>query len=266
MKKTTKEIKLISALVILALVFLCSFNVVYSYFTSLSHINAEIDFYSLDVKMFYNDPGIGVPTYIENQTQLYPSDLLRRGSVVNLKTSEESETFISEIGVASSDNSCAAYVRFYLQVYMVKEIAGSVYYIDSQGNYVDDNGKYVNDAGEEISSSDITMGEIVDYAEFFYLCGLDDNGNPSASERIEKQINVVNGKNYVAYFLIAALDGDGYGNRPIGVNAIQMLASAPNEILDSDIVIYLTMEAVQASNGAYKSVFNDNYGYYDWEN
>ena len=262
MKRTTKEIKVISALVILALVFLCSFNVVYSYFTSLSYINADLDFYTLDVKMYYEDPDIGVPTYIENQTQLYPSDLFKRGTAVNLKKSEESETLISEIGVASSETSCASYVRFYLQVYMVKEIAGSVYYIDSQGNYVDDYGKYVNVAGEEISSSDITIGEIVDYAEFFDLCELED-GEILPNERIEKQINAVNDKNYVAYFLIAALAGD--SERDIQVNAIRMLPSAPNEILDSDIVIYLTMEAVQASNGAYKIVFNDNYGYYDWE-
>lgn len=263
MKRTTKEIKIVTALVILALVFLCSFNVVYSYFTSVSSINADLDFYTLDVRMYYEDPGIDVPTYIENQTQLYPSDLLKRGTAVNLKSSAEANTNISEIGITSSENSCASYVRFYLQVYMVKEIAGSVYYIDSQGNYVDDNGNYVNEVGEEISSSDVTIGEIVDYAEFFDLCGLDDDGNPSDSERIEKRINAVNNKNYVSYFLIIALTGN--SERDIQVNAIRMLPSAPNEILDSDIVIYLTMEAVQASNGAYKLVFNDNYGYYDWE-
>ena len=44
-----------------------------------------------------------------------------------------------------------------------------------------------------------------------------------------------------------------------------MMSSAPNELLDSDIVIYLTMEAVQAKNNAYKIVFDDNYGYYNWE-
>jgi uncharacterized protein YqkB len=143
---------------------------------------------------------------------------------------------------------------------MVKEIAGNAYYIDSLGNYVNDEGTYVDSLGNVIPTENVTKGEIVDYAEHFSM-GMLLGGN-MYSEKITRQVNVVNEKNYVSYFLNTQLQVE----EDLQVNAIQLLSTAPSEMLDSDLVIFLTMEGVQATNSAYKVVFDDNYGYYNWEN
>jgi len=259
MKKITKEIKIVTTLVILMLVFLCSFNIVYSYFTSVVFTDANIDFYALNVNMFYSEDS---QTVIENQTQLYLSGPLSRNLAISLKSTPTSKTNIESIGIKSTEDSCDAYVRLYLEVYKVKQIGEAVYYIDSNGNYVSETGVYVNELGEEVLKQNLDIGEIIDYAEYFelgYLIGI----NFFESDLIFRQENEAGGKNFVTYFYTDKLESD--GNQSLNISAIRMLSSAPNELLDSDIVIYLTMEAVQAKNNAYKIVFDDNYGYYNWE-
>ncbi len=48
-------------------------------------------------------------------------------------------------------------------------------------------------------------------------------------------------------------------------NSMTLLTNAPAEILNTDVKITITFEAVQASNEAYKSVFNDGWGYLNEE-
>lgn len=260
MKKITKEIKIVTTLVILMLVFLCSFNIVYSYFTSVVFTDANIDFYALNVNMFYSEDS---QTVIENQTQLYPSGPLSRNLAISLKSTPTSKTNIESIGIKSTEDSCDAYVRLYLEVYKVKQISEAVYYIDSKGNYVSETGVYVNEVGEEVLKQNIDVGEVVDYAEYFSLGYYEGKNFVEENLNVERQENEVGGKNFVTYFYTDKLESG--GNRGLRINAIKMMSSAPNELLDSDIVIYLTMEAVQAKNNAYKIVFDDNYGYYNWE-
>ena len=262
MKIINKEIKIFLALTILALVFLFSFNIVYAYFTSYYSTSAEVDFYKLEIKLAYQD--VGAPyTEIVNQKQLFPSTGFSRNKAVALKSSENSKVNISGMGFSSSEDSTSAYVRFWLEVYSVKQTEdGTILFIDSEGNYLTEDGVYTDENGVTISSENVTAGEIVDYSEYFEL-GYLSGSNFSYSSTVARETNVVNNKNYVTYFLKSAISGDSISS--CGINSIRMTSSAPNEILDSHMIIFISMEGVQSTNKAYKSVFNDNHGYYQWE-
>lgn len=262
MKYINKEIKIVTLCVILTLIFLCSFNVVYSYFTAAKGIEANIQFANLNVYMQYREEHGGEYISISNKKQFYPTMPLNRDMATSLKSDPESTNEIDTIVVRSDSGAVSAYVRFYLEVYKVHQTTtGEVLYIDSKGNFVNESGTYVNSEGEEVDDSTLTKGVIVDYAEYFNIGSLSEE-TFTASPKLIRQENEVNGQNYVTYFLNSAL---GVGVRVLDINSIKMLASAPEELLDSSVIIFMSMESVQASNKAYLTVFDDKYGYYNWE-
>ena len=263
MKRATKDLKIVGLLVLLTIVFLLSFNAVYSYFTTVRGVGGDLDFYNLDVKFTYTETNGSQTLTVQNQKQLFPSSAFSRNVAVGLKASAGASAPVYDLGIKSTSDSCGAYVRFYLEVYMTKSFSNGVNcYIDSNGNYVSEDGKYYNSVGAEIAASEVTPGDIVDYAEYFELGRL--NGNAyTYNTNVTRQVKTVNDQNYVAYFYNSKLNRN--ESIYLRINAIKMLSTAPNELLDSDVVVFVTLEGVQATNGAYKSVFNDNYGYYNWE-
>ena len=263
MKRATKDLKIVGLLLLLTIVFLLSFNVAYSYFTTVRGVGGDLDFYNLDVKFTYTETNGSQTLTVQNQKQLFPAKEFTRNVAVGLKPSASASSPVYNLGIKSTSDSCSAYVRFYLEVYVTKSFSNGVNcYIDSNGNYISEDGKYYNEAGSEIAASEVTPGIIVDYAEYFELGRLSGNAY-SYSGNITRQVKNVNGKNYVAYFYNSKINRN--ESRFLNINAIKMLSTAPNELLDSDVVVFISLEGVQATNGAYKSVFNDNYGYYNWE-
>ena len=73
MKQINKEIKLVTLGVILTLIFLFSFNVVYSYFMSAKSLDADLDFYRLKVNMAYKETVDSSFVTISDVKQLYPT-------------------------------------------------------------------------------------------------------------------------------------------------------------------------------------------------
>ena len=201
---------------------------------------------------------------VENVKQLYPTGALKRNSAVGLKATASSATAMSEMGIISASGSASAYVRFWIEVYKVKQFTdGSIAYIDSQGNYVSETGVFLDETGSQIAdTTNITKGEVIDYSEYFELGNLTGNYF-SASENVVRQVKTVNDVNYVSYFYNSAINSDDIIG--LQINAIKMKSTTPSEVLDSNIIIYITMEGVQSSNNAYKTVFDDNHGYYNWE-
>jgi len=261
MKILNKETKLFISLVIITLVFLFGFNVVYAYFSSNYSARADVDFYKLEINLAYQEPGQPFQK-VENQKQLFPTTGLTRNKAVGLKATADATSTINAMGFRSESESISAYVRFWIEVYMVKQLEDeTIVYIDSKGNYVTESGSYVDANGNEIDPELVTAGEIVDYAEYFEL-GYKNGENFNYSSYVERKVNEVDSKKYITYFMKSAINAG--SNVDSGINAIKMTSSAPNIILDTNVIIFINMEGVQTTNNAYKTVFDDNYGYYQW--
>lgn len=266
MKKINKEIRILSLLVALTIIFLFALNIVHAYFTASAKIQGTIKFANLDVYMSVED---GATTKITNQINLTTDTLVSRGLAFNVKR-EDGTNNINSVKIVNNANSTAAYIRFYIEVYITKTINDNTYYVDNNGNFVDDNGNYVDEFGNIIDVAESDRGVVVDYGQYFAL-GTLTNGNFTSVEssvNVEKTVKTVDNFGYATYFYKSALT-------PLATqtaetenlfNAIMMLESAPNEVLGSTMCLYVSFDAVQKDNKAYLSVFNDEkHGYYNWE-
>lgn len=263
-KRATKEIKIVSMLVILALLFLFVFNVTYSYFTATASINGNIRFANLQVNFRYYHSDSDFVT-IDNSTkiQLAPSEsFISRGSAFKLKTIDTNKE-ISTLGFVATD-SASSYLRFWVEAYQLKNINGTYYYVDSKGNFVDDNGRYVNSSGTTITVAAANRGTVIDYGRYFELGTMAADGTFTAIN-MPKQSKTVNGVTYVTYYYRQQFLSSAYF-----MNAINFSESAPNELLGTQLGIFLSFDAVQVANNAYLEVFgdaNDVRGYYTgWGN
>jgi hypothetical protein len=137
MKRTTKVMKIVSTLVILTVLFLLSFNLVYAYFTAMRDVSSKLSFYDLKIQLTYAETQASQANIIENQKQLFPAKALSRNTAVGLKATEESSSVIYNLGVKSTSESCDAYVRFYLEVYMEKILVNTKYlYAEMQKSHL----------------------------------------------------------------------------------------------------------------------------------
>lgn len=254
---TRKQNKILPILVLLSLLFLCVFNVSYSYFTTTAKITGSTNFgdVSLSWVEFYSS---GLSNDL-NVNQLYPTEALSRNGVSAIKINEGNTKPVVSLGLKNLADD--VYVRFWIEVYIVQPISGKYYYVDSKGNFVDDNGNYVNSAGSSINVSSESRGDIVDYAKYFQLGSYDDEEDSFTI--YDEDYTIVNG-DYITYFIESTLaKGETIS---LSINAIKMLNTAPDDLLSSSVCVYLAYEAVQAANGAYVDVFNDDRSFIDWEN
>jgi len=252
MKTTTKGMKITSLLVIITLLFLFAFNVTYSYFTATANANGSINFGKLDLKFIYQSSGR--TETIESKIQIYPNSNLARDSVCGI-TSTAAGASITNIGVRSVVGSCDAYIRVKFEVYICKQISGTVYYVDSKGNYVGDDGKYVDESGNSITVPEGNQGQVIDYAQYFLLGSVSD-------EVFTESTFVKSIKNdTVTYFYSSALSGG--ADIFMGVSALKMVADSPDELLGTTVCMYLSFDGVQKANEAFKYVYDDDRGYYN---
>jgi len=253
MKTTTKGMKITSLLVIITLLFLFAFNVTYSYFTATANANGSINFGKLDLKFIYQAGSI--TETVENKIQIYPNSNLARDSVCGFTTAAVSGSSITNIGVTSLPGSCEAYIRVKFEVYICKQISGTVYYVDSKGNYVGDNGNYVDESGNTITVAEADQGQVIDYAQYFLL-GSVKNDVFSETSFVKSIKN-----NTVTYFYTSALSSG--SDIFMGVSALKMVADSPDELLGTTVCMYLSFDGVQKANEAFKYVYDDDRGYYN---
>lgn len=260
MKNTLKGSKLVTLLVLLTLAFLCVFNITYSYFTATANIKGKIAFYDLNLnfRYYYTESSYKDIPNSQSKVPLAVSSSLKRGSITKIKESATSDADLHSMRIFSPEDSCDSFVRFWIDVYLVKVIDSNMYYIDSLGNYVDDNGNYVDDDGNAKEVQ--TPGEVVNYANYFNLVEDKGNGDYSLNNYITKQTKTVNDVEYITYFCRQPLES----NQSVFLfDSIYMSEDLPNELLGSQMCIYLSFDSVQKDNKAYESVFNDNRGYLD---
>lgn len=130
MKQKSKKINIIGGVILIALVFLCTFNVTYAYFTSVANIEGNLNFGSLDVRFAYYSNGT-TTTLANGETtmNILPSfdASISRGSTFNFQTA--SGDAITYLGF-QSNSSCTSYIALKVNAYIMNSDA-----IDSSTNY-----------------------------------------------------------------------------------------------------------------------------------
>lgn len=224
-KVSNKTSKLMASLILLVLAFLSVLNVTYSYFTSTASADGDLNFSDLDAYFSYT---IGSTTTQVSQTKalnLYSATgTIARNEAFQLSLTNGG-TAISSLTISTTTTSCDAYIRFWVDAYLVTN--GSV---DTSKNY----GKYfLFKSNEEVytktNSSAAAQGSWCYYSTYTIKGG---SGLDLGNE-----------------LTLTDLTGD----------------SVPISILGEKMQITVSYEAVQKANKAYQSVFADTKGYCtDW--
>lgn len=124
MKIKNKEIKIVGLLVVLALIFLFTFNVTYSYFTASHQVTGDITFSNLNVRFAYTIVSSPASPIVVNDATLSvrPSDssgTIARGTTFELAL--EDGTDLEYLAFNASSDSCSSYIRFRINAYKVVE-------------------------------------------------------------------------------------------------------------------------------------------------
>ena len=239
MKKASKNAKIVTSLALIVLAFLCSFNVVSAYFTATANANGSMSFPDLDVRFMYRMNSEFYPTNTDTvddavyTINLYPvGGTISRGQEFTLSptlfTQGQTQEEIQDIVIANMYNSAEAYVRFWIDAYIVN---GST--VDTSVNY----GKYFfltgDGEGESYVRGEADGDNLTALAESCYFV-------PSISLWSGEKVWLGNS------LTLKDIDGD-----PV-----------PNALLGAQLKLTISLQAVQAANDAYLSVFNDARGYH----
>lgn len=134
MIKVSKNAKIITSLVLLVLAFLCSFSITSAYFTATASETGTLNFPNLDVRFITFDNNDDIPEdQLETATTqilLYPvGDSIPRGESFEFSLAENSDVPIKNLAIRNMSNSCEAYVRFWIDAYIVTgNVAGGTNY------------------------------------------------------------------------------------------------------------------------------------------
>lgn len=230
MKQSSKTLNLIVTLTLLVLSIVCVCNVTFAYFTSINQTGGDINFPGLDVKFVYKETSNGVYKTAEtNSLQLYSADgTITRGEAFQLSLTNGGAA-IHSLGIQNMNNSCSAYVRFWIDAYPV----------DLEGN-------------KDMS---------VNYGKYFVLAESENYSNSKSSvanSRCYFGINVLNPDETTALSL---------GNS-LTLKDVSESDAFPANLLGEKFQISISFEVVQSANKAYLSTFGeygDEKGYCtDW--
>lgn len=231
----TKKSKILITLVLLVLAVVCAVNVTYSYFTSTAIADGDIVFGDLNVRFAYRAGDNILPTD-KTTISLYPvSGTIEREVPFQLSLTEGGSAMENLI-IQKYANTCACYVRFWVDAYVMDEVKNgdeTTYVVNKTVNY----GRYFFLTANE-SYYTKSGGSVSDSWCYFIVPKFPDNSSVSISLG-----------NTLVLKDVSTLEED----------------KVPVTLLGEKLKITLTLEAVQSANKAYKSVFGDSgdiYGYY----
>ena len=243
MTKVSRNVKLITTLILLVLAFCCSFNVTYSYFTASASKSGSLNFPDLDVRFVTTDKNNDIVqngSYTQDSLytiELYPmGGTISRGATFVLSLDEYTtggtQEEIGNIVIKNMENSTDAYVRFWVDAYIVND--------DGTLNITKNYGKYF-------------LFEMTDDS-YFVRGGTGSNTTEETNS---------------CYFAEPLYAGTSYDYINLG-NTLSFSDltgdEIPADVLGEKLKITLTLEAVQTTNNAFTSVFNDEKGYYsNWQ-
>ncbi len=234
MTKVSKYSKILLTVTLIVLAFCCSFGVTNSYFTASSSRSGNLTFHNLEVKFKAVDSQ-GATLSEASPIILYPmTAAIIRGEAFNLSLTENNQTAIGNLAVANTEESIEAYVRFWIDAYIVDSTKPEG--VDTKTNY----GEYflLNYNADSVSKGEAKNPTVATESSWCY---------------------------YVKGILVPKGSEDGYSSINIG-NTLTLSETVTDEIF-SELVghqlrISITLQAVQSANGAVRSEFNDVKGYY----
>lgn len=123
MKQAKKHFNLFVSIALLLLAVVYLTNITYSYFTTSHNAGGSIVFSDLDVQFYYKETSLedDAITKEENTIELYSAtSAISIGSPFQVALTAGG-TAIYHIGFQATQNSCDAYVRFWIDAYIVKQ-------------------------------------------------------------------------------------------------------------------------------------------------
>ena len=218
MKQAKKHFNLFvsMALLLLAVVYLT--NITYSYFTTSHNAGGSIAFSDLDVQFYYKQTAESdAVTKEESSIELYSATgAIAIGSPFQLSLTAGG-TAVNHIGIQATQNSCDAYVRFWIDAYVVNQ--------------------------------DKSLDKTVNYGKYFLL------PEPESCPYTNSNSSVSNSTCYFGLDSITNRRGLDLGNTLTLTDLDN--DPVPVEILGETIQITISFEAVQKANQAYLSAFGD---------
>lgn len=234
MKKVSKGTKIITTLVLLVLAFLCSLNVTISYFTATSSLPGELVFGGLDVRFCAvgkdtkNDASVELPNNQEDYTQN------------NLYTIMVSP-LLDYIPRGQSFEFSYDIEGFELERLIIRNMDGSC-------------NAYVRFWVDAFVKTGNTLGT-TNYGQYFTFDDIDNREVVKGG--VGKNIGTEADSCYFVTFIM-----DDKSVVKLG-NSLVLSEDIPDDVLGCQLQISISLEAIQAENGAYltESGFNDEKGY-----
>lgn len=129
-RSNTKELNILTAVIVLSLAFLCIFNITYSYFTASAIINGDAEFNNIQVNFYYTTASGNGIVESGNTLEVNPVGVVTRGTPFEV---QYNSTKLTSVGFKADSNSCSVYIRFWIDAYAVNNDV-----VDASTNY----GKY----------------------------------------------------------------------------------------------------------------------------
>ena len=241
MKHKTLNIRVLITLFMLLITVICVTNVTYSYFTSSASTNGDITFGNLQLVFEYKIKNVSTPKQLTNSKKLSlePIDgLIQRETAFGVKILGEADEldYLRIYNTSSTD----CYLRFWIDAYIV-------------------NTEMVDEV--EIGVVDKT----INYGKYFHFPSV-----PSSTSTISEIVRKDVSKEETSpawYFIKSPLSQNSYVE--LGKTLILKDNSVddvvPLSLLGENIKITVSYEAVQTTNEAFKSVFDDGNYHPKWE-
>ncbi len=240
MKHKTLKMQVLITLLLLLITIVCVTNVTYSYFTSSSSTNGDLTFKNLQVVFEYKIKNVSTSTNLTNSQKLSlePVDgLIQRETAFGVKILGDTKELDLLRIYNPSETDC--YVRFWIDAYIV-------------------NTETVNNV--EIDVVDKTKN----YGKYFHFPSVI-SSTSALSEIVRKDVTEEE-SSPAWYFKKSSLNKDSFID--LGKTLILRDNSAddivPLSILGEKIKITVSFEAVQTTNEAFKSVFDDGNHHPGW--
>ena len=241
MKQKQKKLNIMSIIVFLVLALMCVSNVTYSYFTATAKSEGDFSFQKIETYFSYNTSGY-VNTRIDGTLSVVPlegtidREVPFTFAIEQTNAGQTTYTQISKLYI--ENNGCNVFVRFWVDAYLS---SGTAQTGDNYGRFffftAGSTSYYTNQGGN--NSSGLVSGT------YYVTQPLGDD------EDWYKSINIGNQ-------LMLSDIYDASGN---------VEEAVPLDIFGGELDIYISFEAVQVANEAYKFVFDDDRGYYNgWNN
>lgn len=227
MKERFTSSKILTLVIVLMTVFLCLINVTYSYFSAKDNVAGNVNLSQILLEGVYWETEYGDTVLGLGGTEV---PMFPATNKINrgshFKLKKNVDDESSMGAIGYRVTGTTVFVRFWIDAYIV-----------------DENG---------------VENKTTNYGEYFLA------GDVDGDEFVEVYGDYTKSNDSNTYFVNESVEGDSGDN--YAFSALKLVDNAPDDMLGEKLRIYVTFDACQSSNKAFKSVFDDEHGYLEsWE-